>query len=483
MPADLGAFAATIRDSITKDVITSIIDALSEKFLGGRHAATGTGGITTDMQAAGLVSSPGYSAQGASQTVQQQQQAATRVGGIASGIQAAGVGGIATDIQATGVGGIALDTQAAGVGSFAPDIQAAGASGDVNVSQQVNNITMGAQPKAAISAAERIGAINAVPVPIEKNENKLWTVKLGNTPAEGGTRGVTYNIGGASCMPFHLWEGEMPNRPLVAMEVFDRVSEKYPAVLRELYKDVLGDPAQMAAYCVKECGADLISVRLDATHPERGDKSAAESVELVGAILKAVDVPLIITGHNNWDKINQVMKAIAQSFEGENLLLNWAEQDNYRTIAGAAIAYGHSVVSQAPIDVNISKQLNILLTNMDIKPDKIVMDPMTSAIGYGVEYTYSVMERIRLTGLGGDKMLCGPMIVSPGQECIKIKEYKASEADFPAWGSLEKRAAIWEFSTAVSLLHAGADILIMYHPEAAMGVKKTIFELMDRPAG
>jgi len=281
-------------------------------------------------------------------------------------------------------------------------------------------------------------------------------------------------------MPFHLWEGDMPNQPLVAMEVFDKISEKYPPVLKELYKDVIGDPIQMARFCVSECGADLISVRLDSTHPERGDRPASESVELVGSILKAVDVPLIITGHNSRDKNNEVMKAVAQSFAGENLLLNWVEQDNYRTIAGAAIAYGHSVVSQAPIDVNISKQLNILLTNMDMKPGKIVMDPMTSTIGYGIEYTYSVMERIRLTGLGGDKMLCGPMIVSTGQECVKIKEYKAPESAFPMWGDLSKRAALWELSTAVSLLHAGADILIMYHPEAVKSVKKTIIKMMDQ---
>jgi acetyl-CoA decarbonylase/synthase complex subunit delta len=117
---------------------------------------------------------------------------------------------------------------------------------------------------------------------------------------------------------------------------------------------------------------------------------------------------------------------------------------------------------------------------MDVKTDKIIMDPMTGAIGYGIEYTYSVMERIRLTGLGGDKMLCAPMIVSTGQECIKIKEFKAPEEAFPRWGDLAKRAALWEAATAVSFLHAGADILIMYHPDAVKSVKNTIIELMDR---
>ena len=281
-------------------------------------------------------------------------------------------------------------------------------------------------------------------------------------------------------MPFHLWEGAMPNRPLVAMEVFDVISEKYPAVLRNIYGDLLNRPAEMARVCVEKYGADLISVRLDGTHPEKGNRTPEEAVNLVKEVLAAVDVPLIVTGHSHYEKNNEVLKSVAQACAGENLLFNWVEQDNYRTIAGAAIAYGHCVVAQSPIDVNIGKQLNILLTNMDVKPERIIMDPMTGATGYGIEYTYSVMERIRLTGLDGDRMLAAPMIVSPGQECARIKEYRAQGADFPAWGNLEKRAALWELSTAVSLLYAGADLLIMYHPEAAMALKKTILELMQK---
>ena len=331
-------------------------------------------------------------------------------------------------------------------------------------------------------ASEKIGNIKSFKVRREAAENPVWTVKLGNTAAEGGTRGRTYLVGGATCMPFHLWEGDMPNRPLVAMEVFDTISEKYPAVLREVYGNLLNDPAAMAKACVEKYGADLISIRLDGTHPERGNRSAQQSVDLVKAVLRAVDVPLIITGHNNFDKNNEVMKAVAQACAGENLLLNWVEQDNYRTIAGAALAYGHTLVAQSPIDVNIGKQLNILLSNMNLPVEKIVMDPMTGAIGYGIEYTYSVMERIRYTGLNGDKMLCAPLIVNPGFECAKIKEFKALEKSFPAWGDLGKRAATWELSTAVSLLYAGADILIMYHPEAAMAAKKTIYSLLDGKA-
>ncbi len=332
------------------------------------------------------------------------------------------------------------------------------------------------------SAAQLLAANKEFKLPKDKTEVPIWRVKLGATKAEGGTRGKSYEIGGASCMPFHLWEGEMPNRPLVAMEVFDVVSEKYPASLRAIYGSLLEKPAEMAKLCVEKYGADLVSVRLDGTHPERGNRTAEQAAALVKSVLAAVDVPLIVTGHNHFDKNNEVMKAVAQACAGENLLLNWVEQNNYRTIAGAAIGYGHSIVAQSPIDVNIAKQINILLTGMNVKPEQIVMDPMTGAAGYGIEYTYSVMERIRLTWLGGDKMLAGPMIVAPGQECAKIKEAKALEKDFPAWGDLGTRAAAWELTTAVNLLYAGADILVMYHPDAAVETKKTILRLMDGKA-
>jgi acetyl-CoA synthase len=332
--------------------------------------------------------------------------------------------------------------------------------------------------EAGPNAAERIAEIIAFNLPKEACDLPICTVKVGATKAEGGTRGVSYEIGGATCMPFHFWEGEMPNRPLVALEVFDVVSPKYPEALRSFYGDLLENPAEMAKVCVEKYGADLISVRLDGTHPEKGNRSPEQAVELVKSVLAAVEVPLIITGHNNFERNNEVMKAVAQACTGENLLLNWVEQDNYRTIAGAAMAYGHTVISQSPIDVNIGKQLNILMGNMDIKPEQIIMDPMTGATGYGIEYTYSVMERIRQGGLGGDPMLALPMIVTPGFECAKIKEVKAPESDFPDWGDLAKRYAVWELTTSISLLYSGADILIMYHPEAAMQTKKTIMDLM-----
>jgi acetyl-CoA synthase len=329
------------------------------------------------------------------------------------------------------------------------------------------------------TAAERLAAVGAFEIPRQSCEQPIWTVTLGAGQDDGGTRGVTHTIGGATCMPFHLWEGEMPHRPLVALEVFDLVSEKYPQALRDIYGSLLDDPPAMARTCVERYGADLISVRLEGTHPEKGGRTPEQAVELVHSVLQAVSVPLIITGHSHFESVNEVMKAVAQACQGERLLLNWTEQDNYRTIAGAALAYGHCVVSQSPIDVNIGKQMNILLTGMSVPIAQIVMDPMTGAMGYGIEYTYSVMERIRMSGLGGDAMLAGPMIVSPGQETAKVKEVKAPEADFPSWGDVARRAVLWELSCATTMLYAGADILIMYHPDAAMATRDTISRLLD----
>ncbi|MBD3871957.1 MAG: CO dehydrogenase/CO-methylating acetyl-CoA synthase complex subunit beta [Acidobacteria bacterium] len=339
-------------------------------------------------------------------------------------------------------------------------------------------------PRAAIietgpTAAERVAELSTFEITKERCEQPVWTVALGAGPGEGGTRGTVLKVGGATAMPFHLWEGEMPHRPLVALEVFDVVSEKHPPALRQIFGHLLEDPPEMARTCVERYGADLISVRLEGTHPEKGNRTPEQAVELVKNVLDAVDVPLIVTGHSHFEAVNEVLKAVAQACHGENLLLNWVEQDNYRTIAGTAIAYGHTVVAQNPIDVNIGKQMNILLTGMSVPIEQIVMDPMTGAMGYGLEYTYSVMERIRLSGLGGDAMLAGPMIVSPGQETAKIKEVKAPESNFPSWGDIDKRAVLWELSCATTLLYAGADILIMYHPDAAMATKDTIFRLMD----
>ena len=162
------------------------------------------------------------------------------------------------------------------------------------------------------TSAARISAITSVPVRTEAAELPIHTVTLG-----GGAR-RTLTIGGDTAMPFHLWEGAMPNRPLVAMEVFDTVSPKYPAVLKEIWGGLLTDPAAMAKACCEKYGADLISVRLEGTHPEKGSRSPAQALDVVKSVLAAVDVPIIVTGHSHFESINEVMKEIARGCEGQN---------------------------------------------------------------------------------------------------------------------------------------------------------------------
>jgi acetyl-CoA synthase len=310
----------------------------------------------------------------------------------------------------------------------------------------------------------------------ESVSGEVVSVTIGGS----GTRKSALTIGGEKVLPFRYMEGDTGLPPAVAMEVFDTVPEKFPQSLREYYGTMLSDPAAMAKLCVEKLGAQAISVRLDGCHPDKGNRSAQDAADVVKAVLGAVSVPLIVTGCSHFDKRNEIMKKIAADFAGENLLLNWVETDNYKTIAGAAMGYGHCVVAQSPIDVNMAKQLNILLTTMGVKPEKIVMDPMTGALGYGLEYTYSVMERIRIGGLGGDAMLSSPFVSTIGYETAKSKEANASGKGFEIWGDASRRGSLLEISAVMSFMNAGTDLFIMYFPDAVKTILATIKRMKQK---
>jgi len=326
-------------------------------------------------------------------------------------------------------------------------------------------------------AQEKLAGITAFVVPREQPGEVIERIEIGATTEQGGTRRKTLVLGGQNCLAGHHLDGIIPNGTAFALEVFDTVSPKLSPTLREAWGDLLERPAEMAKKCVEQYAADAISVRIEGTHPEKGARSPEQAVALVKDVLAAVEVPVIVTAHSHFETANEAMKAIAAGCEGERLLLNWAENDNYRTLAGAALAYGHCVVGQSPIDINLAKQLNILLMNMDLPRDRIVMDPMAGALGYGIEYSYSVMERIRLTGFGGDRALTFPMIVCVGQEAWKTKEGSAPEAKFPEWGDLAKRGILWEVQTAMPLIMSGADLVIVYHPESLIALRRNVEKL------
>jgi acetyl-CoA decarbonylase/synthase complex subunit delta len=357
--------------------------------------------------------------------------------------------------------------------------------GRTEAPREIEDTPRGVEAKRAVEepaaparyAAEKLADVTAFAIPKDKPVETIELITLGATKASGGTRGRTVTVGGQNCLPFHTFEGAVPHAPALAIEVFDKVSDRISPALREAWGDLLDRPADMARKAVNEHGADAISVRLEGTHPEKGNRSPGESLALVKDVLAAVDVPLIITAHNHFESANEVMKKVASGCAGERLLLNWVEADNYRTIAGVALAYDHCVVAQTPIDVNLAKQLNILLTNMDLPRDRIMMDPLVGALGYGLEYTYSVMERIRLTGLAGDIALVFPMLVRVGQEAWKAKEAAAPKSAFPMWGDLARRAVMWEVQTAMPLVLAGADLVVLYHPESLAAIRRNVNRL------
>ncbi len=319
----------------------------------------------------------------------------------------------------------------------------------------------------------------AVEILKEKYRSSIREVVLGATKEEGGTRSHAIKVGGETTLPFLHFEGEIPNRPVVAMEVWDIVPEEWPPSVKSFFEDVYSDPAAWAKKCVEEYGADMIALRFKSADPDLQDASAEDCVATLKKVLEAVGVPLIIYGCGKTEKDNTIIGPLAEAAEGENLLLGVAEQENYKPVASAAMAFKHSVIAQSPIDINIAKQLNILISEMSTPLlERIVIDPTIAALGYGIEYSYSIMERARFGALNGDRMLAMPMIGNVALEVWSKKEAFLEEGE-PTWGDQAERSLAWEAATSMALLQAGMDILVMRNPESVKIVKKHIDDLMQ----
>jgi acetyl-CoA decarbonylase/synthase complex subunit delta len=312
----------------------------------------------------------------------------------------------------------------------------------------------------------------------ERYSSQVGEVVIGATKEEGGTRANVVKVGGEGALPFQHYEGSIPNRPVVAMEVTD-VEPGWHQPLKDAIGDVVKDPVAWAKKCVEEWGADLIYIKLDGADPDGANKSPEECAQTVKDILAAVGVPAIVSGCGNEEKDNEVLMKVAEATAGEKLLMGVAELENYKSLVAACLGNGHSIIARSPLDINICKQLNILINEMNMPLDRIVIDPMTGALGYGIEYGYSIMERGRMGALQGDKMLAMPLICTVGFEAWRAKEAWASEGDFPGWGPQAVRGPMWEAMTAAALLQGGADILCLRHPEAVKATKKHIDELME----
>ncbi len=314
---------------------------------------------------------------------------------------------------------------------------------------------------------------------------KVWggrvnTVTIGATQADGGTRAFTVALGGSATLPFLGFEGRC-GQPVVAMEICDVYPQEWPDLLKEPFGPAMHKPGQWAQKCLG-FGADLICLRLAGCHPDHGNRSPAEAVQAVREVLQAVPTPLIILGTGNAEKDNEIFPAVAEAAAGENCLIGNISEGNYKTLVAACTAYKHKIIAESPCDVNIAKQVNILANDMGFPVENIVINPTCAALGYGLEYIYSVMERARLAGLKGDRMLAQPVFCDIGLEAWGVKEARVSEGENPEWGPQRRRAPLWEASTASVYLMAGGDLLLLRHPEAVEAVKNTIAELTGAAA-
>ena len=306
-----------------------------------------------------------------------------------------------------------------------------------------------------------------------------YSGKIGETEIGAGSSAV--KLGGEDSYPFHLFEGNMPNPPKIAMEIWDYdPSDEWPAAAVAPFKDVISSPEAWAKKCVEEYGADIIVLQLKSTDPNGMDRSADEAAQIAKKVSDAVNVPLVVMGTANGQKDEEVLKKISEVCDGQNVGLGPVEEGNHKGIGASALGYGHVIIASTPIDVNLAKQLNILLGNLGVKSDRIIIDPTTGGLGYGLEYSYSVMERIMMAALTqDDDKLMIPMINNVANEVWKCKEAKETVDEAPTMGDPEKRAILMETVAAVAYLLAGSNILILRHPESVRLVRSFIDLLIN----
>jgi acetyl-CoA decarbonylase/synthase, CODH/ACS complex subunit delta len=316
-----------------------------------------------------------------------------------------------------------------------------------------------------------------VELSIDKWPGSVRTITLGATPADGGTRSKTVTVGGQKSLPFMHLDSPVPRAPAIAIEIKDTFPGDWSPLLYQTWGEVMKD-APSWAKAAELTGADVVQLSLSLMDNTGKPNTPENAVNVVKSVLAASALPLIVFGPGQAELDNELIVAVAEATKGERLVLGICDDKNYRTIVATAMANGHLVNARSPMDVNMAKQLNILISDMGLPLDRIVMDPTTGALGYGIEYGFSVMERLRLAALQGDSMTQFPMLVTPGFEAWKAKESKVGEGVPDTWGDWERRAINWESLTAITLVETGADIIVLRHPESVARVKRAISELM-----
>lgn len=309
-------------------------------------------------------------------------------------------------------------------------------------------------------------------LPQVKYSGKIREITLGKP-------GCQVVVGGETAYSFYSFEGAMPHAPKLALQVLDIEPDEWAPKAIEPYKDVLGDPVAWAKKCVEEYAADMVCLWLAGCDPNGRNLSAEHAAEVARSVGEAINVPLIVWGVSSDEKNIDALKAVAEACAGLNVVLGPVTNGNYKQLGAAAIAYKHVVAANSPIDINLAKQLNILLENLGVPTDRILIDPTTGSVGYGMEYCYSIMERLRQAALTqNDDKLQYPIINNIAEEVWKTKEAKLREDEDAKLGNAGIRGVNLEAITALSALQAGSDILILRHPDTVRHLRNYLSDIM-----
>ena len=294
-----------------------------------------------------------------------------------------------------------------------------------------------------------------------------------------GTGDKAIVIGGQNVLPFYTFDAAIENAPKIGVEVSDLASQWDCAGLKEFYAGC----TTMADYAKKAEtmeGADFICLNFESADPNGDNRSVADCVADAKAVAEVVSLPIVVMGSKNVEKDAELFTAMSEALAGKNVLFMSAKNENYKTVGAAvALANGQKVGAETADDINLAKQLNIMLKGLNVPADSIVMNIGTAAVGYGYEYVASTLDRIRLAALAqNDADLQMPIIAPVSTDTWGVKESSASEEDEPTWGCREERAIGMEVSTAAANLTGGADAVIMRHPAAVATIKKFVTELV-----
>ncbi len=308
--------------------------------------------------------------------------------------------------------------------------------------------------------------------PVQKYNASINTVELGV-----GDKKIV--LGGENVLPLYTFDGAIENAPKVGIEISDLgYADQVPGI-SGFYADcaTIADMAKKAASLE---AVDFVCLRLDSADPNGNDAPIEDCVATAKAVAEAIDKPLVVAGCKNDEKDAQLFTKVADALQGKNVLMFSAKEANYKGIAASAgLAYGQKVGAESAVDINLAKQLNVLITQMGVNASNIVMNTGTAAAGYGFEYVVSTMDRVKAAALGqNDASLQLPIMTPVGSETWGVKESIASEEDMPAWGSQEKRGIGMEVTTAAAVLASGSNAVILRHPESVAAVAKLIKELI-----